>query len=48
MSEITAKELFKQIEKLKVTEKQREFIKAALRTMVQSALEDRFNKKVSI
>lgn len=48
MKEITAKELSDQIKKLKVTERQREFIKAAFRTMLQGALEDRLGKKVSI
>jgi len=48
VNEITAKELAEQIKKLKVTDKQREFIKATFRTMPQGALEDRLGKKVSI
>lgn len=46
--EITARELSEQIKKLKITEKQREFIKAAFRTMIAGALEDRFGCKVDI
>lgn len=45
--QITAKELSDQIKKLKVTERQREFIKVAFRTMIQGALEDRFDTKIS-
>lgn len=46
--EITAKELVAQIKKLKVTDKQREFIKAAFRAMVTGAIEDRMQVKVDL
>lgn len=46
--EIIAKELSEQIKKLKVTERQREFIKAAFRTMLQGVLEDKLGAKVSL
>lgn len=47
-NEITAKELIAQIKKLKVTDKQREFIKAAFRAMIAGVIEDRLQVKVDL
>ena len=45
---VTVKELMQQLDNLKITSHQKEFIKAAVRTMLQAALEKRFGCKVSL
>lgn len=47
-NQITVKQLLSEIPNLKVTDRQREFIKAAFRACFKSALEKKFKCKVSI
>jgi hypothetical protein len=46
--DITVGELVQNIDSLRITSRQKEFIKAAIRALLQVALEKRFGCKVSI
>lgn len=45
---ITVKDLTKHLDKLKITSRQREFIRAAIRALLECELSERFNARVSI
>ncbi len=45
---ISSKDLIKHIEKLKLTFRQREFVKAAFRALIKCELEERMGCKVDI
>lgn len=45
---ITAKELAAHIPDLKVTDRQREFVKAAFRALISAVLSKRFNARIDI